>query len=61
MARHMKRETTVATLALATLLGAQQAPVELGKVRWNRSFEKATKLAARSERPILLLFQEVPG
>lgn len=32
---------------------------ELGAVRWERSLEKA--LAGQPEKPILALFQEVPG
>lgn len=34
---------------------------ELGKVRWLRDFEVAKSHAAKSDRPIFILFQEVPG
>lgn len=36
-------------------------PEELGKVNWERDFEKGLQQAAREDKPILLLFQEVPG
>lgn len=38
-----------------------QQPIELGQVRWLRSFDEAKKQSAASEKPIFLLFQEVPG
>lgn len=34
---------------------------ELGKVRWLRDYEVAKSHAAKSDRPIFILFQEVPG
>lgn len=36
-------------------------PVEIGTVAWLRDIEAAKAEAARTEKPILLLFQEVPG
>lgn len=36
-------------------------PVELGKVNWSRDFEKAKLTARESQKPLLVLFQEVPG
>jgi hypothetical protein len=36
-------------------------PVEIGLVRWQRDFPGALAAAGRSGKPILLLFQEVPG
>ena len=36
-------------------------PVELGRVRWERDFEAALKRARKDQRPVLVLFQEVPG
>jgi hypothetical protein len=36
-------------------------PVELGRVRWGRDLDQAKKLASTSGKPILILFQEVPG
>ncbi len=47
---------------LASLLAAPiQAPVELGRVAWQRDFHRAQAEAHLSAKPILLLFQEVPG
>ncbi|MFD2301598.1 hypothetical protein [Roseibacillus ishigakijimensis] len=36
-------------------------PSELGLVRWQRDHEAAFTLARSSQRPVFLLFQEVPG
>ena len=36
-------------------------PEELGKVRWIRNYEKALTLSEEQDKPILILFQEVPG
>lgn len=35
--------------------------VELGLVRWGRDLDAAQRNSATSGKPILLLFQEVPG
>lgn len=40
---------------------AKPTPVELGKVDWLRDFDQAKAQAAKSGKPILLLFDEVPG
>jgi hypothetical protein len=37
------------------------SPPELGKVAWERSYEKGMASAAKSGKPVFLLFQEVPG
>ena len=37
------------------------APPEFGRVRWGRELEPALETSARSSKPVLLLFQEVPG
>ncbi len=37
------------------------SPVEIGLVNWNRDLEKAKIESAKSKKPILVLFQEVPG
>lgn len=34
---------------------------ELGEVKWLRDHDRALALAAEQEKPVLLLFQEVPG
>lgn len=36
-------------------------PVELGDVRWRRDFHASLDEARRLERPVLVLFDEVPG
>ena len=36
-------------------------PEELGAVAWKRELEPALKLAGHTDRPVLLLFQEIPG
>lgn len=36
-------------------------PEELGDVNWNRSFEEAKVMAIEQDKPIFILFQEVPG
>jgi hypothetical protein len=36
-------------------------PPELGLVPWRRDFEASLHEAKRSAKPVLLLFQEVPG
>ena len=38
-----------------------QQRVEIGLVRWGRDLDAAQKECADSGKPILLLFQEVPG
>ena len=36
-------------------------PIELGQVDWRRDHDRAFAEARRAERPVLLLFQEIPG
>ena len=36
-------------------------PKELGAIQWQRKLEPALEASARSHKPLLLLFQEVPG
>jgi hypothetical protein len=36
-------------------------PVELGKVAWGRNLDEAVAKSRESNKPIALLFQEVPG
>ena len=47
----------------ATAYGGQTAqnPVEVGNVHWGRDFDAALKMSAESGKPVLVLFQEVPG
>jgi hypothetical protein len=36
-------------------------PEELGRVKWSRNLDRGLDASARSGKPVLLLFQEVPG
>jgi hypothetical protein len=47
----------------ATAYGGQpsQNPVEVGNVHWGRDFDAALEMSAESGKPVLVLFQEVPG
>ncbi len=48
-------------LALFAVLGASPQPPELGKVSWLRDFEAAVRLSKDTKKPLLVLFDEVPG
>ena len=49
-------------LLLFTLgAGAQTNPIELGDVHWLCSFEEAQMKSKKEGKPILILFQEIPG
>jgi hypothetical protein len=54
--------TLALTLCLGLLpLAAGDDPVELGQVDWLRDHDAAFEQARRTEKPVLLLFQEIPG
>ena len=36
-------------------------PKEAGRVSWIRDYEKGRQLASTADKPMLLLFQEIPG
>ena len=36
-------------------------PVEMGRVRWLRSYEDGVARSEETGKPMMLLFQEVPG
>jgi hypothetical protein len=61
----MKQMVFVALLAgmyLMTALARQaDPPVELGQVDWGRDLEAAKRQSAETGKPVLVLFQEVPG
>ena len=40
---------------------ANDPPIELGKVNWIRDFDKGIAQAKKVEKPVFILFQEVPG
>ena len=46
---------------LMTVLVSKDRPVELGKVRWIRDMDIAIQKSAETDKPIFILFQEVPG
>lgn len=49
-------------LVLTSLLFVNEGdPVELGKVNWLRNYNKAIQQSEVQQKPVFLLFQEVPG
>lgn len=48
-------------LSSITLAQGTQAPAELGKVAWVRDFDQGLARAKKEQKPVFLLFQEVPG
>ena len=48
-------------LTLIAVLGAAAQPAELGKVRWLRDFDAAVKRSRETKKPLLVLFDEIPG
>ncbi len=60
----MKLLTIVIILAVGvTVYGDEPTnnPIEAGDVRWGRDFDAALKNSAKTGKPILVLFQEIPG
>jgi thioredoxin family protein len=53
-----KEKTTTEDFPISTL---NIQPKELGTVHWLRDIKEATNLSEKEKKPILLLFQEVPG
>ncbi len=53
--------TATLTLGLATPVRAADSVRELGAVRWQDRLEPALAESKRSGRPVLVLFQEIPG
>jgi len=51
----------LAPIAPLTLFTTTDDPVELGRVRWGRDHDAAFARANEAERPVFLLFQEIPG
>lgn len=56
----MKIAITLLALFPIMLL-AQKNPIELGDVHWLRSMEEAQEKSKAEGKPILILFQEIPG
>lgn len=65
------KKSIITTFAMATILlvssifmsskNVAPQPEELGKVKWLRSIETAQEKSIQEGKPILILFQEVPG
>ncbi len=51
----------LALLLTPLLHFGQGNPTELGRVPWLRSLEEARTLSRKNSKPILILFQEIPG
>lgn len=49
------------TMGLLLLALAASPPPELGKVKWERDFEAAVRRSRETKKPMLVLFDEVPG
>ena len=41
--------------------GTVQDEIETGQVKWLRNLDEAKQLSAKVDKPILMLFQEIPG
>ncbi len=54
-------KTIVILLLSVTSVSAQLNPIELGKVHWLRSFDEAQAKSKSESKPMLILFQEIPG
>lgn len=54
---------SVAVLAAAASLAFAGDPVpkEIGSVDWQRDYSAAKESSARSGKPLMMFFQEVPG
>lgn len=48
-------------LAAQTRTNGNNQSEELGKVSWYRDYDYALKLSSQENKPVLILFQEVPG
>ena len=59
-AAHKMNPTSLLAM-LTALCVTSDTPRELGAITWGRELEPALETSTRSGRPILLLFQEIPG
>jgi len=59
----MRRLTLILAvfLMLPHEIEAKENPIEVGVVNWGRDLDQALKLSGETGRPVLVLFQEVPG
>lgn len=52
----------VVSISTANASGASSVDdVEKGRVDWSRDLEQAKQASAKSGKPLLVLFQEIPG
>jgi len=60
---HLVRWASIAAVSLScmSLASLDDEPIELGLVKWGRDLDAALIQAQSSRRPVLLLFQEIPG
>lgn len=61
MAKRILAWVALATLGSGRMATASEAPVELGRVAWERDFAAGLARARASGKPAFVLFQEVPG
>ncbi|MGB7291938.1 MAG: VPGUxxT family thioredoxin-like (seleno)protein, type 2 [Thermodesulfobacteriota bacterium] len=59
--RNAKQQSPTVTDNLPNHYLGDSAPIELGKVNWLRNFDEAVKQSQHQNKPLLVLFQEVPG
>ena len=57
----MLAATTILAPITPSWAGQNATPPELGDVKWHRDYDKARQLSQQSGRPLLILFDEVPG
>lgn len=59
----MKRFILILAIFLILPHGAEAMdnPIEVGSVNWGRDLDQALTLSGETGRPVLVLFQEVPG
>jgi hypothetical protein len=60
----MRVLTIITILAIGvTAVGGEpmKNPIEVGDVRWGRDLETALENSAKTGKPVLVLFQEIPG
>jgi len=46
---------------ISVLFSLHSNPIELGKVNWKRNYDDALQIAKQVNKPVFILFQEVPG
>lgn len=57
----MHRAIPMAAAIAISAAFADEQPQELGRIRWQRDFAAAQAAAKQADRPLLVLFDEVPG